>query len=151
MVPTTLFVLEISILVYFCAAQFDQDLTLQSVFGHLSGKKARSLIQCWSKEHNPSLISFERPGGLPRYSQQLLQGNEANVLMMPSTGGPDRAGIIFCQLETGGINTKVATLKLPPSSKAQVLPLKVEASPYTSTCMHKPVILDLTLSVPTER
>ncbi|CAN8027772.1 unnamed protein product [Ixodes persulcatus] len=107
------------------AAQFDGNLTLQSSFGQLSAaRKSRSLIQCWSSD-SPARISFDKPGGLPRYSQQLLQGDEAHVLLLPASAGASRAGLFTCQQAVGGIVTSAATLKLPPSGKAQILPVKV--------------------------
>ncbi|CAN8004061.1 unnamed protein product, partial [Ixodes hexagonus] len=112
------------------AAQFDGNLTLQSTFGQLSAtRKSRSLIQCWSSE-SPSRISFDRPGGLPRYSQQLLQGDEAHVLLLPPSAGLSRAGPFTCQQAAGGIVTSAATLKLPPSGKAQILPVKAYVVAY---------------------
>ncbi|KAH9369774.1 hypothetical protein HPB48_007741 [Haemaphysalis longicornis] len=104
-------------------ARFDANLTLKSSFGQLR-QRARSLVLCWSEQHSPARIVFERPGGLPRGSQRMLQGSEAHSLILPGTAGLSRTGLFSCRLDAGGIPTTVDTLKLPPSTSAQVEPLQ---------------------------
>ncbi|KAG0433298.1 hypothetical protein HPB47_020073 [Ixodes persulcatus] len=130
------------------AAQFDGNLTLQSSFGQLSAaRKSRSLIQCWSSD-SPARISFDKPGGLPRYSQQLLQGDEAHVLLLPASAGASRAGLFTCQQAVGGIVTSAATLKLPPSGKAQILPVKAYVVAHTGDNVQLSVTKQLRRSEP---
>ncbi|EEC01484.1 tyrosine protein kinase receptor tie-1, putative [Ixodes scapularis] len=129
-------------------AQFDGNLTLQSTFGQLSAaRKSRSLIQCWSSD-SPARISFDKPGGLPRYSQQLLQGDEAHVLLLPASAGASRAGLFTCQQAVGGIVTSAATLKLPPSGKAQILPVKAYVVAHTGDNVQLSVTKQLRRSEP---
>lgn len=122
--PCALGILLSTILLHHGAvARFDANLTLQSSFGQLR-QRARSLVLCWSEQHSPARIVFERPGGLPRASQRLLQGSQAHILILPGVAGLSRAGLFSCRLDAEGIPTTVATLKLPPSAAAQVEPLQ---------------------------
>ncbi|KAH7962536.1 hypothetical protein HPB52_016763 [Rhipicephalus sanguineus] len=126
---------SVVLLQHVCHAQFDANLTLQSTFGHLR-KRARSLLRCWSEERDAAHIIFERPGGLPRASQKLLQGTEAHVLIMPGSAGLSRTGRFSCRVDAGGIPTVVDTLKLPPVPDAQVEPLQAYVVAHVGETVH---------------
>ncbi|KAH6938173.1 hypothetical protein HPB50_007345 [Hyalomma asiaticum] len=128
-------------------AQFDANLTLQSSFGHLR-KRGRSLLRCWSEERDPAHIVFERPGGLPRASQRLLEGSESHSLMLPVSAGLSRAGLFSCRVDAGGIPTAVSTLKLPPTEAAQVEPLQAYVVAHVGETVHLSVTKRMHLAEP---
>ncbi|XP_037562741.1 tenascin [Dermacentor silvarum] len=128
-------------------AQFDANLTLQSSFGHLR-KRSRSLLRCWSEERDPAHIVFERPGGLPRASQRLLQDSEAHILILPGSAGLSRTGLFSCRVDAGGIPTAVATLKLPPTAAAQVEPLQAYVVAHVGETVHLSVTKRMHLAEP---
>ncbi|XP_077515347.1 uncharacterized protein LOC144125646 [Amblyomma americanum] len=126
---------SLTLLQHVSDAQFDANLTLQSTFGHLRNR-ARSMMRCWSEQHPPASIGFERPGGLPRASQRLLQGSAAHILILPGSAGLSRAGLFSCRLASGGIPSAVATLKLPPTADAQVEPLQAYVVAHVGETVH---------------
>lgn len=128
-------------------AQFDANLTLQSSFGHLR-KRGRSLLRCWSEQRDPAHIVFERPGGLPRASQRLLEGSESHSLMLPVSAGLSRAGLFSCRVDAGGIPTVVSTLKLPPTEAAQVEPLQAYVVAHVGETVHLSVTKRMHLAEP---
>ncbi|XP_022248919.1 tenascin-like isoform X1 [Limulus polyphemus] len=114
----------------FISGQFDANFTLQNVWGRLPFEPSRSLIQCVSSSGQPEKIKFARTIDvgeglkLPKYTQQFLQGAPvySRILFMPSGDSLSRFGAFHCEVTSGGVTTKITTLKLPPERIAEFEP-----------------------------
>ncbi|XP_076346363.1 receptor-type tyrosine-protein phosphatase S-like isoform X3 [Tachypleus tridentatus] len=114
----------------FISGQFDANFTLRNVWGRLPFEPSRSLIQCTSSSGQPEKIKFSRTIDvgeglkLPKYSQQFLQGAPvySRILFMPSGDALSRFGAYDCEVTSGGVTTKITTLKLPPERIAEFEP-----------------------------
>ncbi|XP_035228713.1 uncharacterized protein LOC118200843 [Stegodyphus dumicola] len=130
------------------SGQFDENFTLQNVWGRLQ-PNMRSIIQCLSDD-NHKKIKFSRlldtgqGPKLPKSSQQFMQGNPvfARILFMPKEDQLNRFGAFQCKVVRNQVETKIIALKLPPANLAELDAL----SPYNVANFRDSVQLEVNVT-----